>query len=62
MESKLSELSSLLQLNVGYLAASVVANTDGFRSTKASTNFYLRVVAYALDSNNDPVSGSMLEE
>lgn len=62
VDSKLSDLSSLLQLNIGYFAASVVADNDISRMERASTTFYLRVVAYALDSNNEPISGSALEE
>lgn len=62
VEEKLSELSSLLNLQVGYLTASVIAKTDVSRSSRASTNFYLNIVAYALDSENEPVSAGTLEE
>lgn len=62
VDTKLSELSSQLKLNVGYLSASVVAVSDVSRTVRASTNFYLRIVAYALDSNHEPVTGDTLEE
>lgn len=61
IDSKLAELSYQLELSIGHLAASVVAASDVSRAAR-STNFYLRIVAYALDSNNKPVSGETLEE
>lgn len=63
VDGKISELSSLLNLNIGYLSTSVVAASDVSRTvTKASSSFYLRIVSYALDSDNEPVSGETLEE
>lgn len=62
VDSILSELNSQLKLNVSYLIASVVAKSDVSETVRASTNFFLKIVVYALDSNIEPVSGEILEE
>lgn len=63
LDEQLSDLSSSTGLTINYLTASVVSSSAGSaRMARETSGYYLRIVAYGLDSNDDPVSASIIEE
>lgn len=63
LEKQLADLSTQTGLTINYLTASVISSTAAnARETRDVSEYYLRIVAYGLDSNDDPVSADTIEE
>lgn len=63
LDIQLTDLSALTGFTINYLTASVIpSSSDHARATRDVTDYYLRIIAYGLDSNDDPVSADDIEE
>lgn len=59
LEDKLAEVSQEANMQINYLSAIVVPEDSSL--ARATPDFYLRVVAYAIDSLNELVPNDALE-